>query len=328
MITIGIPKELKPYEKRISIIPDDIIKLKKDNTIIYIQEGAGINSGYSDNSYIEQGCIICKTIEELYEKARIIIKVKEPQEYEYLNLIKDHHIIFAFFHFGGNKKLQDAMKEKKTKCIEYEIIKDENNNYPILAPMSKIAGINGMIIGNNYHKNFCQNNGIITIIGVGNVGKASFKQAINYGYKEINLIDKDFEKIKVFKETEKNSDSDVIINIYEMNSSNLMKLILESDIIISSIYITGEKAEKLISNEMMDLMKSNSIIIDIAIDQGGTTEQSSPTTIENPYIKYKNTCIYCVPNIPSTVPREASIELSNAISNYYSYIYKDQIEYF
>jgi len=311
MYIIGIPKEIKEFEQRVSIVPDDIKLLLDNNDIkIYVQTNAGKNAGFSDNDYIEKGAFILDNIEDIYEKANIIVKVKEPQTREF-SLITSKHTILSFFHFAGNNELIKAMIDSKAKCYAYETIQDDNGVYPILSPMSIIAGKKSMIEADKLIKKKNKYT-IITIIGVGNVGKAAAEQAIKLGYKNINLIDSNYEKIKEMEQS--NPD---IYKSYEMNEKNLKKLLIFSNIVISSIYINGMKAKKIISNELLDLMSSmESIIMDVAIDQGGTTDQSKPTTLQNPLIKYKNTKIYCVPNIPSTEPIEASIKLSSAIYPY------------
>jgi alanine dehydrogenase len=312
MYIIGIPKEIKEFEQRVSIVPDDIkLLLDNNNDIkIYVQTNAGKNAGFSDNDYIEKGAFILDNIEDIYEKANIIVKVKEPQTREF-SLITSKHTILSFFHFAGNNELIKAMIDSKAKCYAYETIQDDNGVYPILSPMSIIAGKKSMIEADKLIKKKNKYT-IITIIGVGNVGKAAAEQAIKLGYKNINLIDSNYEKIKEMEQS--NPD---IYKSYEMNEKNLKKLLIFSNIVISSIYINGMKAKKIISNELLDLMSSmESIIMDVAIDQGGTTDQSKPTTLQNPLIKYKNTKIYCVPNIPSTEPIEASIKLSSAIYPY------------
>jgi len=335
MKIIGIPKEIKPFEKRVSLVPDDCHKLinhyKKLNidVKILIQSGAGLNAGFNDNDYINvnvnvnvndndnnNDILICDSIEEVYDKSDIIIKVKEPQEYEY-ELIKDTHIILAFFHFAANKELEDFFNSKKTKCIIYETIKDENNNYPILAPMSKIAGKQGFIVGHNYINSYITdiNSIIISIIGIGNVGYSAFNTAVNLGYTNFNLIDINYNKLESIKLDNPNLNIN-ILNSNEINSNEIKSNLMKSNIIISSIYNTGLQAERIINLEVLDNMNDNSIIIDIAIDQGGTTELSQPTTIENPFISYKNVKIYCVPNIPSTIPNEASIDISKSIVDY------------
>ena len=310
MYTIGIPKEIKAFEQRVSIVPDDIkILLENNDDIkIYVQTNAGHNAGYSDNDYIAKGAFILDNIEEIYEKANIIVKVKEPQRREY-SLITSKHTILSFFHFAGNHELIKAMLDSKAKCYAYETIQDDRGLYPILSPMSIIAGKKSMIEADKLINKKKNKYTIITIIGVGNVGKAAAEQAIKLGYKNINLIDNDYEKIKDIEQS-----NPAIYKSYEMNEKNLKKLLIFSNIVISSIYINGMKAKRIINNELLDLMShTRPIIMDVAIDQGGTTDQSTPTTLQKPLIKYKNTKIYCVPNIPSTEPIEASIKLSNAI---------------
>ena len=313
MYIIGIPKEIKAFEQRVSMVPDDIkILLENNDDIkIYVQTNAGHNAGYSDNDYITKGAFILDNIEEIYEKANIIVKVKEPQEREY-SLITSKHTILSFFHFAGNNELIKAMIDSKAKCYAYETIQDDNGLYPILSPMSIIAGKKSMIEADKLINKKKNKYTIITIIGVGNVGKAAAEQAIKLGYQNINLIDNNYEKIKDIEQS-----NPAIYKSYEMNEKNLKKLLIFSNIVISSIYINGMKAKKIINNELLDLMsRTRPIIMDVAIDQGGTTDQSTPTTLQNPLIKYKNTNIYCVPNIPSTEPIEASIKLSNAIYPY------------
>ena len=233
----------------------------------------------------------------------------------------------SFFHFAGNSRLVDAMVESRAKCYAYETIKDDKGHYPILSPMSIIAGKKAMVEADRHLKKKRKKNiyTIITIIGVGNVGKAAAEQAILLGYHNINLIDNDYQKIKEMEQS-----NPTIYKAYEMNDKNLKKLLIFSNVVISSIYTNGMKASHIITNELLDLMKhTGAIIMDVAIDQGGTTEQSTPTTLKHPIIRYKNTSIYCVPNIPSTEPTEASIKLSNAIYPYlHSLLYDEDNMYY
>ena len=200
MYIIGIPKEIKNFEQRVSIVPNDIKRLLETNNdiVIYVQTGAGECAGYSDDEYKVNGAIILSHLEDIYENADIIVKVKEPQRREY-PLITSRHTILSFFHFAGNNELIDAMFESKARCYAYETIQDDNGVYPILAPMSIIAGKKSMIEADNFitkNKNLSKNKyTIITIIGVGNAGRAAAEEAILLGYENINLIDNDYEKI-------------------------------------------------------------------------------------------------------------------------------------
>ena len=323
MLSVGIPVELKANENRVSLIPYDVKSIVYEGIQVYFQKGAGIKAGFKDYEYIEVGGIMLNTIDELYYKANLIVKVKEPQESEY-RLINGKHTIFTFFHFASNKSLRERMIESKASCYAYEtvVIKNADGkiNYPILSNMSSIAGEQAFIEAESFIKQkfpYHYYHIPITIIGVGNVGLASMKCAINMGYKNIYLIDKDEEKIKNIKsEVDNCVDTKDIINIYNMNDDNLKLLMKKSIITIGSIYNTGSETNKLLTNDILDTMPTNSIIMDVAIDQGGITEQSMPTNKEKPLIIYKNVSIYCVPNIPSCVPLKASRLLSNSIKDY------------
>lgn len=317
---IGIPKEIKTNEFRVSIIPDDVKKIVNLNIPVFIEKNAGIGALFTDEEYLNAGAIICETSKEVYEKSNIIIKVKELLETEY-DFINDKHIILTFFHFASIPSLINAMINKKSICIAYETIKKDDGTYPILAPMSIIAGEQSIINANDFITNMrgkCRNyrDDIVTIIGIGNVGRASAYKAKEMGYKTINLMDKDLEKMNEFVRKDG-------FNIYQMTNMNLIELLKVSTIVIGSIYNSGEKARKIISNEMLDLMMDNSIIMDIAIDQGGITEQSKIRSVFNPIIRYNKANIYCVSNIPSIVPRRASMELSNAVYPYIEEIIRD-----
>ena len=313
MLIIGIPKEIKENEFRVSLIPKEVSILTNKGFKVYIQTNAGLGAYFTDNDYINSGAIICNSIEEVYKYANFIIKVKEPQEYEY-SLINSNHTIFTFFHFANSISLINAMLNSKATCIAYETIIDNNGRFPILAEMSKIAGEQAIIEANKFRNNI---DDTITIIGIGNVGLASAYKAKEKGYKNINLIDKNFEKIKNLAECG--------FNVYEFSNLNLIDLLSISHIVIGSIYNNGKKANKIICNDMLKLLPINSIFMDVAIDQGGITEQSIPTTITNPIIKYHNTNIYCVANIPSCVPYQASLKLSSVICPYVIQIANEKI---
>lgn len=311
---IGVPKELKLNEKRVSLIPQDVLLLTNNNLNVYIQSGAGKEALFSDEEYIKSGAIICDTIEDLYDKSNIIVKVKEPQKEEY-KFIKNNHKIMTFFHFASNNDLTEAMINSGAKCYAYENIKITDNkgnyNYPILSQMSKIAGEKSMLEAVNFiFRNEIYDYAIrISIFGAGNAGLASMMIAINSGFTNICLLDKNYDKLLELKKKYN-------VNIYEYNNENIDFLAKNSRIIIGSIYNTGLKSDKLISKDMLDCITKETIIMDIAIDQGGITDLSEPTTLENPIIKYKNVNIYCIPNIPSCIPEHSSKLLSNSIINY------------
>ena len=299
---IGVPKEIKAYERRVSLIPREVQKIVEKGFKVYVQKDAGELAGYPDNDYISCGALICETAEEVFSHANIIVKVKEPLSSEY-SLITDKHTIFSFFHFASCPELLQAMVENKATCVAYETIQVDER-YPILAPMSIIAGQQAIIQAVK-HVDFNEDDEV-SIIGAGNVGQAAAYKAKELGYKCVNLMDKTYDKIAFLQG----------FNAYKMTDDNLYHLMKKSKIVVGSIYNTGEKAAKVISDELLDVMQGGSIIMDVAIDQGGMTEHSVPTTISEPIIMYKNVKLYCVPNIPSQAANDASQKISEEVYPY------------
>jgi len=299
---IGVPKEIKAHERRVSLIPQEVQKIVEKGFKVYVQKDAGELAGYPDNDYIASGAVICETAEEVFSHANVIVKVKEPLSSEY-PLITDKHTIFSFFHFASCPELLQAMVKSKATCVAYETIQ-ANGTYPILAPMSVIAGQHAMIQAVK-HVEFNEDDEV-TIIGAGNVGQAAAYKAKELGYNCVNLVDKAYDKIAFLQG----------FNAYKMTDDNLYHLTKKSKIVVGSVYNTGEKAAKLISDDLLDVMQDGSIIMDVAIDQGGMTEHSKPTTISEPIVMYKNIKLYCVPNIPSQAANDASCKISEAVYPY------------
>ena len=307
---IGIPKELKNKETRVIFNPFEVKQLIDMGFRVNIQINAGILSNYSNEEYEKIGAIIYKTIEEIYEYSNIIFKVKEPQEYEY-KLIKEHHTIISFFHFAGNEILKNNMLNSKTCCVALESIK-VNNEYPILKEMSILAGKNALNISYDFHNKNIYNKKLV-IIGLGNVGNAALYESISLNFNNIHVIDINHNKLQNIKIINNS------IKIYEYNEQNLIDIMKNADIVIGSIYVDVKKTNKIITNELLDLMHDNSIFIDVSIDQGGMTTQSKPKTIEYPYNIYnKNKYIYCVQNIPSLSGNIATNKLSTIVYRCFS----------
>ncbi|WP_396189991.1 NAD-binding protein [Flavobacterium sp.] len=309
---IGIPKEIKANERRVSMVPQEVRMMVERNVPVYVETNAGVGAGFTDDDYIKSGAFICNTPEEVFNTADVIVKVKEPLESEY-ELIRDKHIVFSFFHFASCLPLLQAMIESRTSCIAYETIQQSVGDemiFPVLAPMSVIAGEQAMISAHKYmeKEDLTVDDIDVIVIGAGNVGRSAAEKARELGYKSIHLVDRNLEKLKSLSHH---------FQVYEMNDGNLRELLHSKyKIIIGSIYNIGIRAQKILSNELLDLIPDKSIIMDVAIDQGGMTEYSRPTTITDPLIMHKNVKIYCVPNIPSAVPHEASCKISAAIYPY------------
>ena len=313
---IGIPKELKENEKRIIFNPNEVEKIIKLGFDIIIETNAGILSNYSDSDYQKKGAKIYDTIEDIYKKANIIFKVKEPQEYEY-SLIKEHHTIIGFFHFAGNEKLKTNMLKSNACCVALESV-TINNEYPILKEMSIFAGENALNISYDFHNKKIFNKKLV-IIGLGNVGNAALCEAVTLNYNNIHLIDLNYNKLNNLKKINNS------LNIYEYNEKNLNAIMKNADIVIGSIYTDVKKTNKIITNELLDLMHNYSIFIDVSIDQGGMTTQSITKTIESPYNIYNNKYIYCVPNIPSLSGNMATNALSDIVFRCFSEILNNVI---
>ena len=307
---IGIPKELKNKETRVIFNPFEVKQLIDIGFKVNIQKNAGILSNYSNEEYEKTGALIYETIEEIYENSNIIFKVKEPQEYEY-KLIKEHHSIIGFFHFAGNEILKNNMLKSKTCCVALESVK-VNNEYPILKEMSILAGKNALNISYDFHNTNIYNKKIV-IIGLGNVGNAALCESLSLNFNNIHLIDTNYNKLQNISVINNS------IKIYEYNENNLIDIMKNADIVIGSIYVDVKKTNKIITNELLDLMHDNSIFVDVSIDQGGMTTQSIPKTIEYPYNIYnKNKYIYCVPNIPSLSGNIATNKLSTIVYRCFS----------
>tara|TARA_Y100000389_G_C17441032_1_gene508571 strand:+ start:690 stop:1745 length:1056 start_codon:yes stop_codon:yes gene_type:complete len=287
---IGIPKELKNNERRVIFNPNEVKKIMDLGFKVNIQKNSGLLSNYSNIEYEKIGATLCDTIEEIYEKSDIIFKVKEPQEYEF-SLIKEYQTIIGFFHFAGNEKLKDIMIKNKSCCVALESVK-VNNEYPILKEMSILAGKNALNISYDFHNKNIFNKKLV-IIGLGNVGHTALYEAFDLNFNNIHIIDLNYNKLENIKLINNS------LKIYEYNETNLNTIMKNADIVIGSIYVDLKKTNKIITNELLDLMHDNSIFVDVSIDQGGMTSQSKPKTIESPYNIYNNKYIYCVPNIPS-----------------------------
>jgi alanine dehydrogenase len=312
---IGVPREIKPNEYRVAMIPAQVIKLVNAGNRVLIGNDAGIGSGYSNTEYQDAGAIICCN-KDVYNLSDMIVKVKEPLLEEY-NLINPGQIVFTFFHFASSYELTQAMVKSGAICIAYETVTDTNMNLPILAPMSEIAGIlavqngmkylekpfggNGVLLTNT----MSSDSGIVVIIGGGTAGVAAANLAANIGA-EVYLLEKNKIRSIQLSNTMKNRN----INIIHSESINITKYLAVADLIIGAVLIPGAASPKIITKDMISKMKPGSVFVDISIDQGGITEVSRPTTHLDPVFKYNNVNFYCVANMPGAVPHTATEALS------------------
>lgn len=319
-MVIGVPKEVKTDEYRVGITPQNASLLVKEGHIVLVQSGAGEGSGFGDSEYVKAGAGIVPSAKELYKRASLIVKVKEPQtsEYEYLN---EKHTLFCYLHLASFPELTSVLKNKNLCAIAYETVEEEGA-LPLLKPMSEIAGKMAPIMG-AYHLSrynggegvlICGSDGVasakVLVIGAGNAGSNAAKVALGMGG-DVTVVNRTQPKLTRLKKELLH----VKTALYSKESFE--KLLKESDIVISSVLIHGgASAPKLISRDMLKEMKKGSVIVDIAIDQGGTAETSRATTHTDPVFIEEGVLHYCVANMPGAYPKTATAALSNATISY------------
>lgn len=306
---IGIPKEIKEEEYRVSLTPDNVLELTRDGHIVYVEKNAGIGSGFEDEKYIQAGANVIDNASIVYKKAQMIVKVKEPQKSEY-ELLQDSQILFTYLHLAPLRELTEVLMKKNVIAIAYETI-EKDGKLPLLKPMSEIAGEMAPLMGAFYLSRHQGAKGLlisgassvkaarVLIIGNGTVAKASLKIACGLGA-DVHML--------VRNPNEKNQSL--------LNTANLENELKIADIIICAVLIKGAKAPYLITKEMLRLIQKGSIIVDVSIDQGGCTETSHPTTHNNPIYEVDGIWHYCVANMPGAYPKTASLALSNESIEY------------
>ena len=318
---IGVPKELKNNENRVGLTPAGAAELVKHGHDVYIQSGAGIGSGFSDEAYRDAGGKILPAIEDVYSKAEMIIKVKEPVEPEY-KMIREGQILFTYFHFASSETLTHAMIQSKSICLAYETVEMADGSLPLLIPMSEVAGRMSIQEGAKYLERTFGGRGVllagvpgvppakVLIIGGGIVGCEAAKMAAGLGA-DVTIMDLNLKRLRYL-------DDIMPANVKTMvsNSYVIREIVMTSDLIIGAVLIPGAKAPKLITRDMLKTMKPGTVIVDIAIDQGGCFETSHPTTHDNPTYEVEDVIHYSVANMPGAVPYTSTLALTNSTLAY------------
>ena len=314
---IGVPKEVKESEYRVSLTPGGAYELVGSGNEVFIQNSAGLGSGYSNQEYTDAGAKICSTIEEVYESSEMIVKVKEPIKKEY-SLIKKDQIIFTYLHLSSNKKLTQALIDSESVCIAYETI-EKDCHFPLLAPMSEIAGRVATIVGTYYLGiNFGGEGllvsglsgvlpGHVLILGAGVAAKSAAKIAAGLGAKV--TIMSPF--ITELREIEMGSYFDSNVSTLIMCEHNILKEVKKTDLLISAVYVSGARTPILIRRDMVKKMKKGSVIVAVDIDQGSSIETARPTTHKDPVYIEEGVLHYCVTNMPGIFPKTSTIALTN-----------------
>ena len=312
---IGLVKEVKPSEDRVGLTPDAVRAYIKAGHTVLVEKDAGKTSGFPNSAYAKRGAILVEEAKDIWRQSQMIIKVKEPVRSEY-QYFRKNQILYTYLHLAAEGPLLKALLKKKVSAIGYETVRDETG-LPLLKPMSEVAGRLSVLEGARFLYKNNGGNGLlisgvtgvdpakVTIIGGGIAGSAALANAYGLG-SDVTLLDINeprLEELKVLYPKLKTMVS---------NEANIIEALKDADLIISSVLLPGKKAPKLIKKAYYKNMKKGAVIVDIAIDQGGSTEVSKPTYHDNPVFKVSGITHYCVANMPGIVPKTATIALNNA----------------
>ncbi len=318
---IGVPKEIKDNENRVALTPAGAFELNKRGHAVYVQASAGEGSGFTDDEYVAAGASILLSAKEVFDVAEMIMKVKEPIEVEY-DMIKPDQLVFTYFHFASYEPLTHAMIKSKAICLAYETVELPDRSLPLLIPMSEVAGRMAIQEGAKYLEKPIKGRGVllggvpgvppgkVLILGGGIVGTQAAKMAAGLGA-EVVIMDVSLTRLRYLADIMPNN----VITIYS-NEYNIRQHIKDSDLIVGAVLIPGAKAPKLITRDMLKLMRPGTVLVDVAVDQGGCIETCTPTTHANPTFIIDDVVHYCVANMPGAVPYTSTIALTNATLPY------------
>ena len=325
---IGVPKEIKQNEHRVGLTPSSVRELVALGHTLWVQQQAGVGIGFSDQDYIDAGAHIVERAELVFAKAQMIVKVKEPQSSE-VKMIRENQVVFTYLHLAAAKELTQGLIDSKSICIAYETVTDNNGRLPLLAPMSAVAGRMSVQAGAHCLEKNQKGRGLllggapgvepgnVVILGGGVVGENA--AIIATGMKaKVNIVDKSEKRLNEL--TQMFGDK-IIPNLSD--KTDLEKLISECDLLVGGVLIPGAEAPKLVTKNMLKKMKRGSVIVDVAIDQGGCVETSKPTTFAEPTFIIDDIIHYCVANMPGGVPRTSTIALNKATLPFLSKLAKD-----
>ena len=318
---IGVPKEIKNNENRVGMTPAGVQEMTKHGHTVYVQTCAGVNSGFSDDAYIAAGAKILPTIEDVYAIAEMIVKVKEPIASEYA-LVRKGQLVFTYFHFASSEPLTKAMVESGAVCCAYETVERKDRSLPLLVPMSEVAGRMAVQEGCYFLERPRGGKGKLMggvpgvkpakvfVIGAGIVGTAAARTAAGMGA-DVTICDISLPRLAYLTDVMPRNVKTLMSSEY-----NIREELKTADLVIGSVLIPGAKAPKLVTRDMLALMQPGSVLVDVAIDQGGCFETSRPTTHEEPTYYVDGILHYCVANIPGAVPYTSTLALTNATLPY------------
>jgi len=318
---IGVPKEIKNNENRVGMTPAGVFELTKNKHTVYVQKDAGSGSGFFDEDYTNVGAIILDTIEDVYASSDMIVKVKEPIAKEY-PLIKSHHVVFTYFHFASSETLTKAMLKSQAVCIAYETVEDADGSLPLLTPMSEVAGRMAIQQGAKYLEKPVKGRGVllggvpgvppgrVLVLGAGIVGIQAAKMAAGLGA-QVTIMDINMKQLRYVNDV---MPSHVVTEF--SSEYNIRRRIKDHDLIIGGVLVKGAKAPKLITRDMLKEMRPGTVLVDVAVDQGGCIETTKATTHEDPTFIIDDVVHYCVANMPGAVPYTSTLALTNVTLPY------------
>ncbi len=318
---IGVPKEIKTNENRVALTPAGVLELCKRGHAVKVLKSAGEGSGFSDEEYVSAGATLADTAKEVFDYADMIVKVKEPIEPEY-ELIRDNQLVFTYFHFASYEPLTNAMINSGAVCLAYETVTAPDGSLPLLVPMSEVAGRMAIQQGAKYLEKPQKGRGVllggvpgvppgkVLILGGGVVGTQAAKMAAGLGA-DVTILDISLSRLRYLADVMPANVSMIYSNEY-----NIKHLSKESDLIVGAVLIPGAKAPNLISREMLKDLRAGTVLVDVAVDQGGCIETCKPTTHEDPVYIIDDVLHYCVANMPGAVPYTSTIALTNATLPY------------
>src|SRR5258707_818088 len=318
---IGVPREIKSNENRVSLLPVGALALKQQGHSVLVESQAGIGSGFEDTVYRKAGEEIVSTPQEVYSRADMIMKVKEPLDSEY-GLIRRGQIVFTYFHFASSRDLTEAMMKSHCVAIAYETVQKGDGSLPLLIPMSEVAGRMAPQEGAKCLEKAMGGRGIllggvpgtepgdVAIIGGGIVGSNAAKIAAGLGAR-VTILDNNLYRLRYLEDVMPRNVTTMMSNHY-----NILKSVKKADLVIGAVLIPGAKAPHLVTRDMLKEMKPASVIIDVSVDQGGCVETCRPTTHEHPTYVVDGVVHYCVANMPGGVPFTSTVALTNATLPY------------
>lgn len=319
---VGVPKEIKEGETRVSLTPEGTKKLMRGGHTILLEKGAGLKSGYTDKQFRDCGATILPTAQKIWKMANLVIKVKEPLPTEY-KYFRDDLLLFTYLHLASAPQLAKALCKSRVTAFGYETVEVSDGKLPLLIPMSEVAGRVATQVGTRLlHSSNGQgkglllggvtgtHRGIVTVIGGGVVGRNAAEVAAGLGA-EVAILDINKERLQFLKNHFAGR-----VHCIPSTTENLIKWVAKSDLLIGAVLVAADKAPKVVTKKMIQGMEPGSVIVDVAIDQGGCMETSKPTSHKNPtYLKY-NVIHYCVPNMPALTPKTSTEALTAATFPY------------